>query len=120
MGNFYTNFTLRGPSQQAVAKLLTGRSAFVTSEQNGVVMVFDEECDTQDQAVITELGERLSRKFGCAVWSVLNHDDDILWYQLYLAGELVDEYDSTPDYFEDSEEPSDSGPKGGNANMLCD
>jgi len=33
MGNFYTNYTLRGPSQQAVAKALAGRSAIVTSQR---------------------------------------------------------------------------------------
>ena len=59
-----------------------------------------------------------------AVWrsqlrglAVLNHDDDILWYQLYADGKLVDEYDSTPGYFDSAAEPS--APAGGDARKLC-
>jgi hypothetical protein len=117
MGNFYTNYTLRGPSQQAVAKALAGRSAIVTPALDGCVVVFDEQSDHQDQAVLTELASRLSREFGCPVLAVLNHDDDIFWYHLYVAGELVDEYDSSPGYFDPSAKPS--APVGGDARELC-
>lgn len=117
MGNFYTNFTLRGPSQQAVAAALAGRSAIVTPAQDGCVVVFDEQSDEQDSAVITELASRLSHELRCPVLAVLNHDDDIFWYQLYLSGELADEYDSSPGYFDASAEPS--GPAGGDARKLC-
>ena len=48
MGNFYTNYTLRGPSQEAVVKAMAGRAAFVTPEQNGCVVVFDEKSDSQN------------------------------------------------------------------------
>lgn len=117
MGNFYTNFTLRGPSQQAVAAVLAERSAIVTPVQEGCVVVFDEQSDSQDSAVITELAARMSRELRCPVLAVLNHDDDIFWYQLYLSGELADEYDSSPSYFDSSAEPS--GPAGGDAQKLC-
>jgi hypothetical protein len=49
------------------------------------------------------------------VLAVLNHDDDILWYQLYLSGKLADEYDSAPGYFEGELSP----PAGGDAQKLC-
>jgi hypothetical protein len=117
MGNFYTNYTLRGPSQQAVAAALAGRSAIVTPVQDGCVVVFDEQSDDQDSAVITELGSRLSRELRCSVLAVLNHDDDILWFQLYFGGELADEYDSSPGYFDPSAETS--APAGGDAQKLC-
>jgi hypothetical protein len=117
MGNFYTNFTLRGPSQQAVAKALAGRSAIVTPAQDDCVVVFDEQSDTQDEAIISPLAASLSRELGCPVLAVLNHDDDIFWYQLYLRGELADEYDSSPGYFDPSAEPS--SPIGGDALKLC-
>ena len=117
MGNFYTNFTLRGPEQEAVVKALAGRSAMVTPKRTGCVVVFDEECDEQDMELIATVGKELSGKLDCPVLAVLNHDDDVLWYQLWWNGELADEYNSCPSYFEASEEPS--GPAGGNAEKLC-
>jgi hypothetical protein len=118
MGSFYTNYTLRGPDQPVVAAALAGRSALVAPMSNGCVTVFDEQSDEQDQEAIGELAARLSRQFRCPVLAVLNHDDDIFCYQLYLAGELTDEYDSCPDYFDPDAEPS--GPSGGDAQKLCD
>lgn len=117
MGNFYVNYTLRGPNQQDVAKALAGRSAYLTPEEDGCVVAFDEESEL-DGEVIIPLAARLSRELHCAVLAVLNHDDDILWYQLYLDGELADEYDSTPGYF-DSDATMPSTPKGGDARSLC-
>jgi hypothetical protein len=117
MGNFYTNYTLRVTNQQAVAAALAGHKAVVTSAHDGCVVVFDEQSDEQDQKRITELASRLSREFRCAVLAVLNHDDDILWYHLYENGWLTDEYDSTPNYFNPSAEPT--APAGGNAQRLC-
>lgn len=117
MGNFYTNYTLKGPSQQSVAAALAGRSAIITPVQNGCVVVFDEASDDQDSAVITELASRLSRDLRCPVLAVLNHDDDIFWYQLHQTGELADEYDSSPGYFDPSAEAS--APAGGNPERRC-
>src|SRR5262249_169019 len=117
MGNFYTNYTLRGPGTQAVIAALAGRSAFVTPARDGCVVVFDEESDEQNTDVITGLASHLSRELRCSVLAVLNHDDDILWYQLYQNGELADAYDSSPGYFEPLAEPS--VPTGGDAQKLC-
>jgi hypothetical protein len=117
MGSFYTNYTLKGPSQQAVARALAGRTALVTPEQDGCVVAFDEESDQQDQEVISGLALRLSKELRCPVLAVLNHDDDIFWYQLYLNGQLADEYDSSPGYFDSDAAPSE--PVGGNTQVLC-
>ena len=117
MGNFYTNYILRGPSQEAVVAALGERSAIVTPAQDGCVVVFDEASDGQDQKVITALATQLSRDLHCPVLAVLNHDDDIFWYQLYLSGKLADEYDSCPGYFDASAEPS--APTGGDVKKLC-
>jgi len=117
MGNFYTNYTLKGAHQKAVASALVGRRAIVTpTDDNGYVVVFDEESDEQDAKAISGLASFLSARFSCPVLAVLNHDDDILWYQLYEDGKLSDEYDSTPGYF-DGAEPS--APTGGDAQRLC-
>lgn len=117
MGGFYTNYTLHGPSQKAVAHALAGRKAIVSPESGGCVVAYDEASDDQDQAAIASLASHLSGTLHCPVLAVLDHDDDILWYQLYENGELTDEYDSTPGYFDPSAEPSE--PAGGNAERLC-
>ena len=117
MGSFYTNFTLRGPNQLAVVAALAGRSALVTPEQNGCVVVFDEESEEQDTEIIASLASRLSHELDCPVLAVFNHDDDIFWYQLYVSGELTDEYDSSPGYFDPAAEVSP--PAGGDAQKLC-
>lgn len=115
MGNFYTSYTVRGPSQASVAAFLAGRSAIVTPVEASCVVVFDEESEEQNQEVIAELASRLSREFGCPVLAVVNHDDDILWYQLHLNGERADEYDSSPGYFDGDV----TAPSGGDAQQLC-
>ena len=117
MGNFYVNYTLRGVTQEAVAKALAGRSCIVTPPANHTVVAFDEESQNQDQQVISALATELSQKLHCPVLAVLNHDDDILWYQLYTDGKLQDEYDSSPGYFDPGAEPSP--PAGGDAAKLC-
>ena len=116
MGNFYTNFTFKGPTQEEVVKALAGRTAYVTPEREGCVMVFDSEAEEQDQEVIAKMAKAGSMMFKCPVLAVLNHDDDIFWYQLYVQGKLVDQYDSTPGYFDGD---GDSGPEGGDAKKLC-
>jgi hypothetical protein len=117
MGNFYVNYTLRGVTQDAVAKVLVGRTCVVTPSANDTVVAFDEESDSQDQQVISSLATALSQKLCCPVLAVMNHDDDVLWYQLYNDGMLQDEYDSSPGYFDASAEPS--APAGGDAEKLC-
>ena len=117
MGGFYTNYTLRGPSQGAVASALTGRKAIVSPESSGCIVAYDEASDDQNGEAIAALALHLSKTLHCPVLAVLDHDDDILWYQLYEDGKLTDEYDSTPGYFDPSAEPS--APAGGDAERLC-
>ena len=118
MGNFYVNFTTRGPERDAVAKSLKSakRKAYVGPTLDGLTVFFDEKSDTQDDAVIKQLGERLSKDLDAPVLAVLNHDDDILSYWLFEAGKLADEYNSCPGYFTDE---GGDRPAGGDANKLC-
>jgi hypothetical protein len=119
MGHFYVNFSLRGPTQAALATALVGRSAIVAPSRNGCVVVYDEEAEDQDVGVIAQLAIKLSGNLECAVLAVLNHDDDVLWYQLYDRGRLVDSYDSWPGYFEETAVP-DASPRGGNSRALSE
>ncbi len=117
MGNFYTNYTIRGKNQPEVASALSGRAAIISPEHNGYVVAYDEQSETQDFQIITELGSRLSLSFGTPVLATVVHDDDILFFQLYENGEVTDDYDSSPGYFDPDAEPS--APAGGDAERLC-
>jgi len=139
MGNFYTNITLMGPPQDQVIEFLQarGRVAFISPTVNEFTVVYDRECDSQDERILHSLTASLSGEFECPALFVLNHDDDILQYGLYQSGLRLDEYNSCPDYFggpdddidydsdeyrEDDEmqdEAPPQGPSGGDAGQLC-
>jgi hypothetical protein len=117
MGNFYTNYSLPGVTQSAVAASLTGRTAIVSPAVNNVVVVFDKRSDSQDTDVIKALAAELSTKCRCPVLAAMNHDDDILWCGLFIAGKSADEYNSCPAYFDDSVDSDE--PAGGDAAKLA-
>lgn len=119
MGNFYTNITLRGSDQDSIAEYLTqqNRDAYVSPTVNHCTVVYDEQCESQDTGILESLASDLSKRFSCPALAVLNHDDDILWYKLFESGQLTDEYDSSPDYFDAQDELA--MPKGGDAQKLC-
>jgi len=119
MGNFYTNYTVRGVSQAEVAAAMAGRSAVIAPPSNGAIVIFD--CASeQKESAASELAAKLSNDLKQPVLAVMNHDDDVLWYQLYSAGKLLDQYNSCPDYFDYMGEGEMAGPKGGNARVLCE
>lgn len=93
MGNFYTNVTLVRVSADAAAARLRelGRAAYVIDAGRDCV-VYDRACERQDAEMLAALADDLSASLGSLALAVLNHDDDILWFQLYERGELVAEY----------------------------
>jgi hypothetical protein len=104
MGNFYVNHTVRAPQDRVVALLnREGRTAFVSPTAEGLTVVYDHECDTQNTFAITDLGRKMSESLNGPVVAFLNHDDDILCYWVFENGEVIEEYNSCPDYFEDEE-----------------
>jgi len=117
MGNFYTNVTTRGPSQADIAALLRslGRNAFLTPTTNAFTVVCDRECENQDTDLLASLALTLSTHLACPALAILNHDDDVLWYQLYDGGSLSDAYISSPEWWEDLAE----APPRGNSEILC-
>lgn len=119
MGNFYTNVTLRGSNQDSIVEYMTrqNRNAYVSPTVNDCTVVYDEECESQETDILEELASGLSKQFGCPALAVLNHDDDILWYKLFEGGEMIDQYDSSPGYFDAQDEAS--MPEGGDARKLC-
>lgn len=93
MGNFYTNVTVVGRGAAAAAARMRelGRRAVVADAGDSCV-VFDSESERQDTNVLSALAEDLSVSLGAVTLAVLNHDDDLLWFQAYRDGELVAEY----------------------------
>jgi hypothetical protein len=86
MGAFYVNYTVKGFDQKAVVRALSGRKVFVAAERNGYIFVFDKEADAQNQEAIAKLAAQLSASLQSTLLTVLDHDSDILWYQLYECG----------------------------------
>lgn len=119
MGSFYTNVTLRGPGQEQVAEYLAGRNrqVLVSPTIDGVTVVYDALTESQETRLLTNLGRELSAQFDCPSLAALNHDDDILWLQLHVDGRLIDEYNSSPGYFDGN---ATEEPEGGNAEALCE
>jgi hypothetical protein len=92
MGNFYTNITLDRPAAAAAAELTAaGRNAYVAATGERCV-VYDGECESQDTQVLAALAEHLATRLDTWALAVLNHDDDVLWLQLYFGADLVAEY----------------------------
>jgi hypothetical protein len=118
MGSFYTNIALYRVNQEELIDYLTqiDRLTWVSPVENDFTIVYDAESDEQNTTVLHDVTEQLSRQFQCPALAVLNHDDDLLWYELFDSGKFVDSYNSTPNLFDD--EP-DSEPSGGDAEMLC-
>jgi hypothetical protein len=119
VGSFYTNITLRTPDTDRVEAALrqVRRTAFIAPPSEGCTVVFDEASESQDLDILGALAMHLSRACGCPALAVLNHDDDVFIYLLYEAGELVDEYNSAPSYFDDDAD-LDASPSGGDAERL--
>lgn len=96
MGNFYCNFTTRGPSTDAIARLLNDnrRTAYVTPTLGDKAVVFDEASDELDLSEIDAVGTLLSRELQCPALAAAVADDDELWLALYEEGERRVEYSS--------------------------
>ncbi len=89
-----------GPAACAktLATLINSR-ALVTDSKNGWTTVYDERSDSQDIEVLRGLANGLSSKLKTAVIAIMVHDSDIFVYLIYENGELIDQFDSKPDYF---------------------
>ena len=118
MGNFYVNITTKKASPEEILKYMNSMkmSAFVINGPGDFCTIYEEICDDQDTRHISSLLKDISNKFSCAAIGILNHDDDILAYELWSNGEKIDEYDSCPAYFSGDE--SLMAPEGGDARAM--
>lgn len=102
MGASFTNCQVRSTDANAVATVLAPllkSRAYVSPASGGWVTVYDEATESQDSKLLIKLAKELSKALKTEVFGFLVHDSDIAVYYLCQNGELVDEFDSCPDYF---------------------
>lgn len=102
MGTFATTITLVGVDASAVEPLLVerGRSAYVGT-WGGDTVVFEAAGEVQDGSHAT-LALDLSAVLGCVALATLNHDDDVLYVQVFESGAARGELNTAPDFFADA------------------
>jgi hypothetical protein len=103
MGAFAVNLHVRLADAAAVRRQLEacGAAEFrVTEPLRGWVSVYERCISDQDEARIKDLAAKLSGGLEAACVAFLLHDSDIACYWLYNDGQLLDEFNSAPDYFE--------------------
>jgi len=103
MGSFCTNITLIGadPAAAEAHLLAVGRAAYLGTWGNHTV-VYDEVGEAQDGSHAA-LAAELSDVLGCVSLASLNHDDDIVYLQVFRWGQSLGEFNSAPDYFDDED-----------------
>lgn len=120
MGNFYVNITTRKAKTEDILNYLKANelSAYLIEGPEEYCTIYEEICDDQETGHISNLLKEISQEFNCSAIGMLNHDDDILAYELWSNGKKVDEYDSCPGYFSGDDDRFD--PEGGDAKLLSD
>lgn len=96
MGTLYTNITLKGPQAHDILQELgnQGRSAFVSSAEDGLTTVYEMDSDEGESSILQDLAEDLSGYFGCPAFAVQTVDEEMFRYWLYDDGQLLDAYSS--------------------------
>jgi hypothetical protein len=96
MSNFYCNFTLRGPSSDAIARVFAEhrRTGFASPTAHGRTVVYEQSSDGLDLADVDAVGALLSKELDCPALAAIDADDDELWLRLFAQGELRSEYSS--------------------------
>jgi hypothetical protein len=106
MGATFANICVRSGDQKAVAaavrRLPKRLGAFVAPPHNSWVAVFDEASDAPDEDRLTGYTVMLSDKLGTLVLGFMVYESDVLLYTIAENGELLDQYSSWPDYFDES------------------
>jgi hypothetical protein len=119
MGLFCVNFHFRTTDDKALSDALERRGVKryrIVPAKTGWTSLYEEQASEQDDRQIRELGGGLSKDLQVAAIAFLVHDSDIACYWLYENGKLIDEYNSDPDYFGETDGPPK--PSGGRPEIL--
>ncbi len=114
----YANITLWGPQREQIAEHIREMShgAYISPTVGGFTVVFDTACTPERPTGVWSRTADLAATFGCTALGVLNGEEGLLQYRLYVGGELVDEYCSRPP---DADIAPNRAPIGGHAEALC-
>jgi len=102
MGAFYGSIQVRSEDRDAVKAAVESvaqeskRKFLLGPPLNGWIAVYPDDSG-QDEACAAALAKRLNT----ILLQLIVHDDDVLIYNYFRNGELLNEYSSRPDYFED-------------------
>lgn len=101
MGNHYANITLKGSRREDIADILrvNGCEAIISPSVDAITILYDKSIEIEENAIVV-LGKKISEELGCVAWAIFIYDDDVFMYWLFEHGELIDEYNSSPEYFE--------------------
>ncbi|PQO33108.1 ankyrin repeat domain-containing protein [Blastopirellula marina] len=103
MGAFVVNFHVRSSSKRQVTDLLQEigvEGAWICGPHGRWISFWDSLASRQDSVRIQQLAQAISQQLDAPVIAFLNHDSDFLCYWLYDQGQLLDEYNSCPGYFD--------------------
>ncbi len=100
---FFMNISLKTDKRDEVIDVIKEKdligSSFVSPILNGWLSVYNE-AENENSEEVYDLGSELSSKLSCGAIVFEVYDSDICMYRLYKNGELIDSYNSKPDYFE--------------------
>ena len=120
MGLFCVNFHFRTTDHKAVSEALDRRGIRryrVVPANSGWTSVYEEQASEQDDRRIRDLAGSLSENLHVPAIAFMVHDSDIACYWLLDNGQLLDEYNSDPGYF-DNDTDGPPSPSGGRADVL--
>ncbi|HVC97804.1 MAG TPA: ankyrin repeat domain-containing protein [Pirellulales bacterium] len=120
MGLFCVNVHFRTTDDHALSASLNKRSVTryrIVPAKNGWTSLYEERASEQDDRRIRDLAGGLSEDLHVAAIAFLVHDSDIACYWLFDDGQLLDEYNSYPNYFDDDADGPPS-PSGGRTEVL--
>src|SRR5207253_8734698 len=89
----------------------------VVPAKSGWTSLYEEQASEQDDRRIRDLAGGLSADLHVPAIAFMVHDSDIACYWLFDNGQLLDEYNSDPGYF-DSDADGPPSPSGGRTEVL--
>jgi hypothetical protein len=98
----FINYHLRSADAAAVARIVRENittCAFVSSCTDGWVTVCDETSESMEPSEIDRLATEFSRRLETILFTFLIPDSQVFAYHIFDNGDLIDEYNSTPELY---------------------